>query len=89
MMTGMELTFRPTEAMMIATARIHAFGPLKSILLLIERSAASVSIYVSIFATSRIMSVSFLKIFIIKAYFSGKYRIKKRRAISEGVFRGA
>ena len=43
MMTGMELTFNPTDAMIMATARIHALGPLKSTLLLMERSAASVS----------------------------------------------
>ena len=29
MMTGMELTFRPTDAMMIAQMRIMTFGPLK------------------------------------------------------------
>ena len=42
--TGMEFTFRPTEAISMATARIQAFGPLNSMLFLIERSAVSVSI---------------------------------------------
>ena len=43
MMTGMEFTFKPTDAMMMAKARIHALGPLKVMLLLIAFSAASVS----------------------------------------------
>ena len=29
MITGMELTLRPTEAMMMAMAKIHALGPRK------------------------------------------------------------
>ena len=29
MMTGMELTFRPTDAMMMAVPRIQTFGPRK------------------------------------------------------------
>ena len=43
MMTGMELTFSPTEAMTIEKARIHALGPLKNMLLLMDCAAASVS----------------------------------------------
>ena len=58
-MTGMELIFRPTDAMMIATARIHALGPRNSILPLMALSAASVSICVSMFIISRITLVNF------------------------------
>ena len=43
MMTGMELTFRPTDAMTTENARIQAFGPRKETLLRIWASAVSVS----------------------------------------------
>ena len=43
MMTAVELTFRPTEAMMIEKARIHTFGPRNQIPLRICSAAASVS----------------------------------------------
>ena len=33
MMTGMELTFKPTEAMMMAQARMNTFVPLKAMFL--------------------------------------------------------
>jgi hypothetical protein len=63
MMTGMELTFRPTDAMIIATSRIYALCPWNSIFPLIVFTAASVSICVSVFMTSRIILTSFLRIF--------------------------
>ena len=50
--TGMELTFRPMEAMIVAIARIQAFGPLKYMLPLIAFSAASVSMYPAMFTVA-------------------------------------
>ena len=44
MMTGIEFTFRPTDAMMMENTRIHTFGPLKYILFLMAFSAWNVSI---------------------------------------------
>ena len=43
MMTGIEFTFRPTEAITTENARIHAFGPRKCTFFLIWHSAFSVS----------------------------------------------
>ena len=39
MMTGMELTFRPTDAMIIAQARMKTLCPLNAMFFLIERFA--------------------------------------------------
>ena len=64
--TGIELTFRPTEAIIIAIAKIQALGPLKLTLLRIERSAASVSICASMFTTPFIRLASLLRIVILK-----------------------
>jgi hypothetical protein len=41
MITGMELTFKPTEAMMMAHAKIITLGPLNAMFLRIELSAVS------------------------------------------------
>jgi hypothetical protein len=49
MITGVELTLRPIEAMTIAMARIHALGPLNSIFFLMDLSADSVSRCASMF----------------------------------------
>ena len=38
-MTGMEFTFRPTDAMMIAQARMKTFGPLNAIFFRMDRLA--------------------------------------------------
>ena len=43
--TGIEFTLRPTDAMMMAMAKIHALGPRKYMLLRMCFSAASVLIY--------------------------------------------
>ena len=44
MMTGMELTFRPMAAMMMAQARIMTFGPRKEMFFLMAAAAAARSI---------------------------------------------
>ena len=44
MMTGMELTFKPIDAITMAQMRIMTFGPLKYMFFLIEMLALSVSI---------------------------------------------
>jgi hypothetical protein len=41
MMTGMELTFKPTEAMMIAQARMNTLVPLKAMFFRMEVVAFS------------------------------------------------
>ena len=42
--TGMELTFNPTLAIIIATARIHTFGPLNEMFEIMDACAAFISI---------------------------------------------
>jgi len=42
--TAVEFTFSPTDAMIMENARIHTFGPLNATLLRMLRAAASVSI---------------------------------------------
>ena len=71
--TGVELTFRPTEAMITATARIHALGPLNSMLFLIERSVVSVSMWSFKFSVSQISVVRFCIKPIIKSLIEVKY----------------
>ena len=39
MMTGIELTFKPTEAMMMAQARMMTFGPRKEMFFLMAAAA--------------------------------------------------
>lgn len=41
MMTGMELTLSPTDAMMMANAKMYTFGPLNVCPLLMDSTAAS------------------------------------------------
>ena len=64
--TAVELTLRPTEAMMMEKARIHTFGPLKETLLRIDLVALSVSIWSEIFAMVRISDFIAFQIFGIK-----------------------
>jgi len=45
MITGIELVFSPTDATIMAKARIYAFGPLKSMLPRIYCEALSVSMW--------------------------------------------
>ena len=45
MMTAVEFTFRPTEAMTIENARIQTLGPRNQMALLIRWAASSVSIW--------------------------------------------
>ena len=66
-MTGMEFTLRPTDAMMIAIARIQAFGPRKYMLLRIAFSAEVVSICSDI-------SRTFLKVW-VNLFQSDMYKI--------------
>ena len=45
MITAVEFTFKPTDAMMIENARIQALGPRNQIALLMRCAASSVSIW--------------------------------------------
>ncbi len=51
MMTAVELTFRPTEAMTMENARIQTFGPWNQMEFLIRSAASSVSMWSLIFIT--------------------------------------
>ena len=50
--TGIEFTLRPTEAIIIEKARIHTLGPLKYMLLFIFSAAVVVSMWSDILAIS-------------------------------------
>ena len=65
--TAVELTFSPTEAMIMENARIHTFGPLKETLLRMDLVAASVSIWSEMLAMTRISDLIAFQMFGISA----------------------